>query len=102
MSVSTEDQSRMTAAPRDGLAPLEVVARAVAGVGVVVVMGLYIVVSPLIALGTGLAQIITEVRDTMVRPRPFVGARHGFPFLDRAASVERDEETGADQGPAEA
>jgi hypothetical protein len=28
------------------------------------------------------SQILLEVRETAVRPRPFLGARHGFPFLD--------------------
>ena len=26
-----------------------------------------------------------ETRDTLRRPRPFVGARHGLPFLDPPA-----------------
>jgi hypothetical protein len=51
-------------------------------VAVGVVMVLVLLISPIVALGTGLWQIAMDVRDTAMRPRPFVGARHGFPFLD--------------------
>ena len=64
-------------------------------VGVAVVMTAVVVVSPLVAMGTGLWEIGMEVRDTAVRPRPFVGARHGFPFLDpppAPAPVEAESE----------
>lgn len=36
---------------------------------------------------TGAWQIWMAVRENAVRPRPFVGARHGFPFLDLTVSV---------------
>jgi len=51
-------------------------------VAVGIVMLVYLLISPIVALGTWLWQIGAEVRDTAMRPRPFVGARHGFPFLD--------------------
>jgi hypothetical protein len=51
-------------------------------VAVGLVMVVYLVIAPLVALGTGLWQIVMEVRETAMRPSPFVGARHGFPFLD--------------------
>lgn len=65
--------------------PLSWVLIAVNAVGVAVVMLVMLVVTPLVAMGTGLWQIGMETRDTAVRPRPFVGARHGFPFLDPPA-----------------
>jgi hypothetical protein len=76
-SVPGHPQSRPTPAP------LRVVARTLGGVGVVVIMAAYVAISPVITLLTGMAEILTEVRETLLRPRPFVGARHGFPFLDR-------------------
>ena len=101
MSVSTEDQGPVTTASTDGWVPLQVLARAVTGLGIVVVMGLYVLVSPLIALGAGLAEVITEIRDTMVRPRPFVGARHGFPFLDRTVQQPAGGDAGSGDDPAD-
>jgi hypothetical protein len=55
---------------------------AVNAVAVAAVMLVYLIVSPIVAMGTGLWQIGMEIRETAIRPRPFVGARHGFPFLD--------------------
>ena len=42
----------------------------------------YLLGAPLVAVATGLGQILLEVRENALRPRPFLGARHGFPFLD--------------------
>jgi hypothetical protein len=62
---------------------------------VVGLLGLLLVIaSPFIALGTGFWGVLTDIRDTALRPRPFVGARHGFPFLDppKAAPQPQAEE----------
>jgi hypothetical protein len=67
---------------------------AVNAVAVTIVMLVYLVISPFVALGTGLWQIGMEVRETALRPRPFVGARHGFPFLDpKPPAVHEPSET---------
>lgn len=63
-------------------APLRVVGAAVGAVGVAIIALIYLVGAPLVAFVTGVGQILMEVRDNAVRPRPFIGARHGFPFLD--------------------
>jgi hypothetical protein len=74
-----------------------------AGVAVIVGMVLYLVVGPLIALGTGFLNFIAELRDGVIRPRPLFGTPHGFPFLDRRAMVvseDADLDSAApDQGP---
>ncbi len=58
---------------------------AVAGaVGVTIVAAIYLVGAPIVALVTGTGQILMEIRDNALRPRLFVGARHGMPFLDPA------------------
>jgi hypothetical protein len=51
-----------------------------AGVGIVALI--YLIGAPIVAFITGVGQIAMEIRDNAVRPRPFVGARHGLPFLD--------------------
>jgi hypothetical protein len=60
------------------------VAMSLNAVAVAVVALLYLLISPLVALATGFWSVVTETRDTVVRPRPFVGADHGLPFLDPA------------------
>lgn len=70
---------------------------AVAGaIGVGLVALVYLVGAPFIALATGTAQIVVDIRDNAVRPRPFVGARHGFPFLDPPVLAAVPIETHAD------
>jgi hypothetical protein len=76
--------------------PLRVIGAAAGAVGGAIIALVYLVAAPLIALATGAGQILMEVRDNAVRPRPFTGARHGFPFLDPpppapAQPVEADE-----------
>ena len=66
----------------DRRGPLAVVAMTINAIVVAVVMGLYLIASPVLAMATGLWEVLAEIRDTAVRPRPFVGARHGMPFLD--------------------
>jgi hypothetical protein len=51
-------------------------------VAVALIAVICLVLSPIIAMGTKLWEILTKIRDTAVRPRPFVGAKHGFPLLD--------------------
>jgi hypothetical protein len=63
-------------------APLRVVGAAAGAVGAAIIALVYLIGAPLIAFVTGAGEILMEVRDNAVRPRPFVGARHGFPFLD--------------------
>jgi len=63
-------------------APLRVVGAAAGAVGVAIIALIYLVGAPLVAFVTGAGQILMEVRDNAVRPRPFVGTRHGLPFLD--------------------
>ncbi len=77
-------------------APLRVIGAAAGAVGVAIIALVYLIGAPLIAFVTGAGQILMEVRDNAVRPRPFIGARHGFPFLDPpppspAPPVEADE-----------
>lgn len=62
---------------------MELASRSVSAIGVVVGMGIYLAIAPLIAFGAGLLGFLAELRDAAVRPRPLVGSRHGFPFLDR-------------------
>ena len=62
--------------------PLRVVGAAAGAVGVAIIALVYLVGAPFVAVATGAGQILMEVRDNAVRPRPFVGARHGLPFLD--------------------
>jgi hypothetical protein len=61
----------------------------IAGPAVAVGAALYVIVSPLVSLAAGAVEILAQVRDTIVRPRPFVGARHGLPFLDPAPPPRR-------------
>ncbi len=63
-------------------APLRVVGATAGAVGAAIIALVYLIGAPLIAFVTGAEEILMEVRDNAVRPRPFVGARHGFPFLD--------------------
>lgn len=63
-------------------APLRVVGAAAGAVGVAIIALVYLIGAPFLAFATGASQILMEVRDNAVRPRPFVGARHGLPFLD--------------------
>ena len=62
--------------------PLRVVGVAAGAVGVAIIALVYLVGAPFVAVATGAGQILMEVRDNAVRPRPFVGARHELPFLD--------------------
>ena len=62
--------------------PLRVVGAAAGAVGVAIIALVYLIGAPFVALAIGAGQILMEVRDNAVRPRPFVGARHGLPFLD--------------------
>ena len=62
--------------------PLRVVGAAAGAVGGAIIALVYLIGAPLVALAIGAGQILMEVRDNAVRPRPFVGARHGLPFLD--------------------
>lgn len=78
----THNQVPPSSAPSEPVAA-QLMGRVVAAVGVVVGVVLYLVVGPLIALGTGFLGFVAEIRDGVTRPRPFRGARHGFPFLDR-------------------
>jgi hypothetical protein len=90
MSTSTQNHPP-TSRPGSSPAAAEFVGRAMAAVGVIVGMGLYLAIAPLIVLGTGLVGFVIEVRDGFLRPRPLVGTRHGFPFLDRSATDISDE-----------
>ena len=57
------------------------------------VAALSLIGAPIVAFMTGMGSILVEIRETTARPRPFVGARHGLPFLDRmgTSSVETEE-----------
>ena len=61
----------------------------ITGVAVMIGAALLALVSPLIALWAGLVRVLTETRETAVRPRPFIGRIHGFPFLDPPALPSR-------------
>ena len=63
-------------------APLRVVGTAAGAVGGAIIALVYLIGAPFVVLAIGTGQILMEVRDNAVRPRPFVGARHGLPFLD--------------------
>lgn len=63
-------------------APLRIIGAACGALGMALIAIVYVVGAPVIALTTGIGQILSEVRENAARPRPFVGARHGFPFLD--------------------
>ena len=56
-------------------------------IGMAVIALVYLISAPLVAFATGVSQILLEVRENAVRPRPFLGARHGFPFLDRSPAT---------------
>lgn len=76
--------------------PIQIIGAAAGAVGVALIAAIYLIGAPLIALGTGIAQIASEIRENAVRPRPFLGARHGLPFLDppnttAAATAATDE-----------
>lgn len=77
------DHRQETRAARGPVRMLGAIGGAV-GVGIVALI--YIIGAPVVALITGIGQIAMEIRDNAVRPRPFVGARHGLPFLDPPAS----------------
>jgi hypothetical protein len=66
--------------------PVRYVVMSLNAVAVALIALVCLVLSPIIAMGTGLWELLTEIRDTAVRPRPFVGAKHGFPFLDPPAA----------------
>ncbi len=66
-------------------APLRALGAAAGAVGMALMALVYLIGAPVVALATGVSQILLEVRETAVRPRPFLGARHGFPFLDPPA-----------------
>jgi hypothetical protein len=71
--------------------PVRVLGAAAGALGVGIVALIYLVGAPIVAFVTGVGQIAMEIRDNAVRPRPFVGARHGLPFLDPpAAQPSRD------------
>lgn len=89
MSTSTRNHTPASGAHAPVFA--DIVGRAMASVAVVVGVVLYLVVGPLIALGTGFAGFIAEIRDGITRPRPFFGTPHGFPFLDRSATAVSDD-----------
>lgn len=63
-------------------APLRLIGAAGGTIGMALIALAYLIAAPLVALGTGVSQILLEIRENAVRPRPFLGARHGFPFLD--------------------
>ena len=63
-------------------APVRALGAATGAVGMALIALVYLIGAPLVAVATGVSQILLEVRETAVRPRPFLGARHGFPFLD--------------------
>ena len=92
MSRPAHNQGPLPASGDAERAAAQLLSRAVSAVGVVAAMGLYLAVSPLIAMGTGFIGFLLEIRDAVVRPRPLVGARHGLPFLDRrpAAAIPND------------
>lgn len=73
--------------------PLRVLGAAAGALGMSVVAALYLIAGPLVGLATGAWQICMEVRENAVRPRPFVGARHGLPFLDPTVAVRSAEPT---------
>ena len=66
-------------------APVRALGAAAGAVGMALLALVYLIGAPLVAVATGVSQILLEVRETAVRPRPFLGARHGFPFLDPPA-----------------
>lgn len=77
-------------------APVRVIGAAAGAAAGAIITLVYLIGAPLIAFVTGTGQILMEVRDNAARPRPFIGARHGFPFLDPpppapAQPVEADE-----------
>ncbi len=63
-------------------APLRVLGAICGAAMAAVVAVIFLVMSPLVGLAAGAGRIMMEVRENAARPRPFVGARHGFPFLD--------------------
>jgi hypothetical protein len=67
---------------RPSPAAIRMIGASVGALGGALVGALYLIAGPLIGFATGLGQIIMEIRENAVRPRPFVGRRHGFPFLD--------------------
>lgn len=62
--------------------PIRIVGAVGGAIGVSLVAAVYLIGAPLVALATGCGQIMLEIRENAVRPRPFLGARHGLPFLD--------------------
>lgn len=65
--------------------PVRALGAAAGAVGMALMALVYLIGAPFLAVATGVSQILLEVRETAVRPRPFLGARHGFPFLDPPA-----------------
>jgi hypothetical protein len=62
--------------------PLRLIGTTAGAIGMAVIAALYVIGGPVVGLVTGGWQIVMEVRENAARPRPFVGARHGLPFLD--------------------
>lgn len=89
MSTSTRNHTRAPGPHAPAFA--DIAGRAMAIVAVIVAMVLYLVVGPLIAVGTGLVTFVAEIRDGITRPLPFFGTPHGFPFLDRLPPVGSDD-----------
>lgn len=79
-------------APGQVPAAVRVLGSAASAVGGGLVAALYLLGAPVVAFATGVGQILVETRENAVRPRPFVGARHGLPFLDRVAPSVKTEE----------
>ena len=76
--------------------PRQIVGAAAGAVGVALIAAIYLIGAPLIAIWTGCVQIVSEIRENAMRPRPFQGTRHGLPFLDppnttAAATAATDE-----------
>ena len=69
-------------APAGRRGALRLVAAGISGFFGILAMALVLLLSPLITFFTGAVRLLAEIRDTAVRPRPFVGAVHGLPFLD--------------------
>lgn len=65
--------------------PVRAIGVTAGAIGAAVVATVYLVAAPFVALYAGFVHIVTEVHENAVRPRPFVGARHGLPFLDPPA-----------------
>jgi len=84
---------------RESPAPVRAVGATVGASGVAVVATAYLVAAPFVAMWTGFVRIVTEVHENAVRPRQFVGVRHGLPLLDPPvpAAVRSTENTDAEE-----